>query len=836
METLFHDLRYAVRMLVKSPAFAIVAVLTLALGIGANSAMFSLVNAVLLKPLPVHEPERLAIIGDPTRAHGTSIGTPRNDEFSYPLYRELLRRNTTLEDMAAGALLPRVALQEQNQPPDSEATSGAIVTGNYFSVLGVPALIGRTLTAQDDQQVGGSPVAVLGYNYWQRRFAGNPRVVGTTVDLNGYPFTIVGVLPPEFRGHSIGDNPSIYVPISMHPQLVPNRRFLERKDIMWLNVFGRMKPGITLEQVGDRTNVALQDIVKANFASDFSKDDQDNFRKLKFEVHPGAKGYSDLRDETGKALLVVMAIVGLVLLVACVNVATLLLARSSARRRELAVRLAIGAPPRRIVRQLLTESLLLAFLGGGVGMIVASWATQLLGRFILGRNGIQRLDTSVDLRVLAFTAGACLLTGVLFGLAPALQALRVELATTLKDAERGSAATGRWSASRVLIAAQMAIAVLVIVAAGLLVRTLQKLRTADLGYPRERLILMRLDAVSAGYKGARYNQLVRDLMERLRNTPGVRGVTASENGLFSGSESADTIKVEGYTPQKDGDRVSWEDTVAPDYFTTVGIPLRLGRDITADDTVARSHVAVVNEAFVKFYYGNENPIGRRFYFDDSGKLSPPMEIVGVARDDRDHGVRAPVHRRFYRPLFQDETFAGEMNFEIRTVAGEAAAMDSIRSAVRGVDPKLIIQRMTAFNEMVENSIFDNVMLARLSMTFGILAIVLGVIGLYGVMSYGVAGRTREIGVRMALGARRGDVLWMILREALTIAAVGIVVGVPLALAASRTLKTMLYGVAPFDPLPLAAAIVILVLVAALGGAIPARRATLVDPMEALRYE
>jgi predicted permease len=525
-----------------------------------------------------------------------------------------------------------------------------------------------------------------------------------------------------------------------------------------------------------------------------------------------------------------------VLLVACVNVATLLLARSSARRRELAVRVAIGASPRRIVRQLLTESLLLAFFGGAAGLLIATWATQLLGRFMLGRTGIQRLDTSLDLRVLAFTAIACLLTGILFGLAPAVQALRVELTATLKDAERGSAAGGRWSASRILIAAQMAIAVLVIFAAGLLVRTLVKLRTADLGYPRERLLIMFLDPVADGYQGARYTQLVRDLSDRLRNTPGVRAVTASENGLFSGSESADTIKVEGFTPQKDRDRVSYNDTVAPGYFTTVGIPLLLGRDISADDIASRPLVAVVNESFAKFCFGSQNPIGRRFYMDDSGKLSKPIEIIGVARDNRNQGMRQPIRRRFYRALFQQENFGGEMNFEIRTVAGEAAAMDSVRSAVRSVDPKLNILRLSSFNSLVDGSISDSIMLARLSMTFGILAVVLGVIGLYGVMSYGVAGRTREIGVRMALGARRSDVLWMVLREALTIATAGIVVGVPLALAASRALKTMLFEVAPFDPLPLAAAIVTLALVAAIGGAIPARRATLVDPMEALRYE
>ncbi len=833
---MLRDLKYALRMLAKAPVFTVIVVLTLALGIGANTAIFTLVNAVLLKQLPVERPDELVILGNPERAHGWSSGSPRIDIFSHPLYRELQRRNDVLTDLAAAKPVGPVTLQTDGQPVDAKPISGVIATGNYFTLLGVQPLLGHAFTREETQQVSGSPVAVLGYNFWQRRFRADPRIVGASLRLNGFPFTVIGVLPPGFRGEIIGDDPAVYVPLNMQHEMIPGREWLEAKNIGWLHVFGRRKPGVSFEQASDRLNTALAAIARSEFADSFTSGDQKQLRDLKLEVHPGARGFLVLGSDTTNALLIVMGMVGLVLLVAAVNVATLLLARSSARRKEVAVRLAIGASPARILRQLMTESLLLALLGGGTGLLVASWGALLLGRLVLGGTAT-RLDIALDARVLGFTAGICLLTGVLFGIAPALRSLRLELAPALKDTARDTGSTARWNTGRILIAAQMAIAVLVIFTAALLVRSLQQLRHADLGYDRERLVLVHVDPVAAGYKDARYYALLQDLKTRLERIPGVRAVSFSDNGLFFGRESTDTIKVDGFTPRDPKDQNASNDQVGPGYFATLGIPLLLGRDVSERDNETTPRVAVVNETFAKFYFGNQDPIGRRFYMQEGGKFSSPFEIVGVARDNRGQGVRDAIRRRFYMAALQrPNSDLSDLSYEIRTSSADSAVLEPVRAAIREIDPNLPITDLSTMTALLEDSISDNVAVANLSSIFGGLALLLGAVGLYGVMSYAVAGRTREIGVRMALGARRADVLWMVLRESLVLVVAGVLVGIPAAVGAARALDSLLYNVGKLDAWSLLASVTLLGFVATLAGFIPARRATRVDPMVALRYE
>jgi predicted permease len=579
-------------------------------------------------------------------------------------------------------------------------------------------------------------------------------------------------------------------------------------------------------------NLVVDQLVSGPLKAKLTKDDLDNLKRDKVPVSAGGGGFSDLRGDFKEPLMLLMVIVALVLIIACVNVANLLLARASSRQKEFAVRVAIGAAPGRIVRQLLTESIFLAFAGGVLGLLIAQWGT----RALLKLSGNKDLEASPDLRVFLFTAAVCLVTGILFGLIPALRSRRVAVAPTLKSgSQNGNSAHAGWNWGKLLVTGQVALSLLVLFVAGLLVRSLQNIRNIDLGYNREHLLLVSTDPMAAGYNKSRTTNYANELAAQLANLPGVRAVTSSKNGLFSGSESGNSIKVEGYDSKNDPDLQAAFDQVAPNYFSAVGIPLLLGREIGLQDTETSPRVAVINESMARFYFGQANPIGRKFTIDDTSSKGP-VEIVGVARDARDHQLKGKVQRRFYIPVSQALGSIAGLNFEIRTAGNPVAVAEAVRKQIKSFDANVPINSVRALNELAERSISDQILIARISSFFAGLALLLAAIGLYGILSYSVAGRTREIGVRMALGAQRGSVLRMVLEEAGKLVVLGVVIGVPASLLASRLFLSMLFGLKTTDPGSMALVIAVLLAITLLASYIPARRATKVDPMVALRYE
>jgi predicted permease len=840
VDTVLQDLRYGFRMLRKSPAFSAVAIITLGLGIGANTAIFSLVNAVLLRTLPVSHPEQLVAIGDPSRTGGLSVGSPRSDLLSYPLFRELAATPDVFTAVTASGRFGRVMLGLDSAAADAEKVRGRMVTSNYFDVLGVSAMLGRTFEPKPVEVSGSEPEAVISYGLWKRKFARDPNVIGRTVYINGYPLTIIGVAPASFTGEVVGQINEVWVPVGMQEQVMAGRHYLDNVQASWLIGIARLKPGVTVEKAQAAVSLRLQQIIHSSFAGRFDKDNQEPFLKLQIPVSYGGRGLSYFRKQFEKPLLILMAIVGLILLITCFNVANLLLARSSARQKEIAVRVAIGATGWRLTRQLLTESLVLAVAGGLLGLLFSVWGTQLLLRLVAYRGATNAiLDASLDGTVLAFTALISIVTGVLFGLAPAIRSRKVEVMAALKDVTRsasGARAPSRFPAGKLLVSAQVALSILVVFVAALLVVSLRNLQQVDVGYDREHLLDTRVDLVAAGIKDQQAVAFCNELLERLKAIPGVRSATFSENGLFSGTESAETIIVEGFTPKHEDDKVTYEDNVGPNYFGTVGIPLLVGRDLGPQDTATAPKTVVVNQTFAKFYFGQENPIGHKIYMDDWKLKTIPIEIVGVARDSRENDLRGEMKRRMYRPTPQIQEIPPEFNFEVRAVGDPAPVMQSVRSAIRQLNPAVPILDAEKVKDLVNDDLAEPNVVAKLSGFFAGLALLLACVGLYGITSYSVAGRTREIGVRMALGAQTGDVLWLVLREALILVAAGVLVGMPIAMAGSRVMRSLLYEVRATDPVLLLVPVAMLAGVGLLAAFIPARRATKVDPLVALRYE
>lgn len=835
------DVRYAFRTFRANPGFALVAVLSLALGIGANSAIFGLLNGALYSALPVPNPEQLVILSDPASA-GVSIGAQTEQPRALLTYQEFEQlRSDTNSFTGMFAAESAVNKWRLRFGATEERVNGRLVSGEYFRVLDVPALLGRTFTREEDKAIGGAPYAVISYDYWQRRFGGDRGVLGRTFSLQGTSYSIIGVTPPGFFGETVGQTPDVWLPMSMEPLVKPGRDWLHQEPgsidkVMWLHVFGRLKPGVTAGQAQANVSVIFKQIIEASYPM-LSGEKRKEFLNQTVKVQSASHGASTLRERFAEPLFVLFAVVGAVLLIACANLANLLLARATARQREISVRMALGAGRGRLVRQLLTESLLLSLMGGVAGLFIARIVGQGLTRLASSPDDPIQLAAVLDAKVLAFTAFLTILTALLFGIAPALRATRLDVGARLKEQGRGlTSSAARLHLGKLLVVGQIALSLVLLVGAGLFLRTLINLQTVDLGYDRERLLLLNIDPTTAGYKERRALDLYRDLLERYRTVPGVREVTYSENGLFGGVDSADAIEVEGYKRTGQGDRGSRYDKVGPEYFSTLRIPMLRGREIGSQDREGTTPVCVINEAFAKKFFADRNPIGLHVTIT-FGPDRFPFEVVGVARDARDRSLRAAVVPRFYLAMQQSSKFAPmSVNYEIRTTAEPTALTNSLRKVTEQFNSNLPVADVRSLEDLVDRRLAQDRMIARLSAAFGTIALVLAALGLYGVLSYGVAQRTSEIGIRLALGAQPARVLSMVMRETSVVVVLGLAVGCGVAFACTRLVESKLFGLAPTDPGTFAAATLVLLMVAALAGFVPAYRAARVDPLTALRHE
>jgi predicted permease len=816
---MFQDLRFGIRLLWKNRGFTAVAALSLALGIGANTAIFSLVDAVLLKMLPVKSPEQLVVLDSFNQR-----GERRN--FSYKVFEQLRARTQYFSGVLASPGTSRLEMADPGSGGRTEKAEVQLVSGEYFQVLGVNAVVGRTLTNADDQTPGAHPVAVLSYDFWQRRFAGDASVIGKGITLKSLPFTIIGVTPPAFFGEAVGRAPDIWAPVMMQPTLDRGQSYLADANTGWLRVMARLQPGVSEAQAQASLTMRLEQI-KAE-PDDLGRSAR-NIAKI--ELAPGGRGLADFRNRFSKPLSLLMAVVGLVLLIACANVANLLLARATTRSREVAIRLAIGAGRFRLIRQFLSESVLLAAVGGALGLLLAWWGGHLLLVLVSSDSTPIPIDVAPNARILGFTIAVSLFTALIFGLAPALSATRQDVNAALKMT---ALARPRLSLSRFLVIAQVALSLLLLTGAGLFAQTLRNLRTLDLGFAAESVIQARINPQASGYKQEQLPDLYRRLLERLNSAPGVSSVSMAGSGFRTGTSRTCCISVEGYAHRPNEDREIQINRVTPGYFQTMGLPLPLGRDFTPQEASIKPFefpkVAIINETMARYYFGETNPLGKRFGWGDPPRLKFDIEIIGVVKDANYGSLRDKAPRLIYFPQ-QGETLL------IARAAGPVAPLAAvIRREIEAVDKALEISSVRTVPQLRDQALVQERLLAELSSFFGLLALLLACIGLYGVMSYDVARRTHEIGVRMALGAQRMDVVRLVMRETMSLVVIGLVAGLGAALATTRLIESLLYGLSPNDILTIGLASLLLLIVAALAGYLPARRAAQVDPMVALRRE
>ena len=842
------DLRHAVRMLLHARGWTIVVILSLALGIGANTALFSAINGMLLTKIPVKDPDTLVRFryagrndmvtsssdyGYVNRLQGENVRTT----FSYPMIQQFSADNRTLSELFACAPLGRVNVVVDGQ---AEIASAVISTGNYYRTLGVGARLGRTIVPEDDQP-SAPPVAMISSKYWHTRFGSDPAVVGKTIKVNSVLVTIVGVLPPDFTGvqQPIDDLADLAVPLALDPQLDVSFRVnpprLRQPTYYWLQVMGRLKPGVTAAQVEGNLAAVFQNTARAGldaYMKSLPEKERDTAvnrsRKdvPRLRIESGARGVYDVNTNELRSITILSVVVALVLLIVCANVANLLLSRATARQKELSVRLSLGATRGRLIRQLLTESLLLASMGGALGIAVGYWGKQLL-------PGAPGRAAGLDWRVLAFVLVVTGVTGIVFGIAPALRGTAVDVNSGLKETSRG-VVRSRSMLSKALLIVQVAISIVLIVGAGLFLRTLHNLRHVDVGFNPQNLLLFRVSPQLLRYDDKRMAALYANVIDRMASVAGVRGVAMSQPALLSGSVNSTGIYVQGrvYPARRDLDNGINRLVVSPNFFDVMGIPIVMGRTLTDRDDESAPKVAIINEAAARKYFPNENPVGR--HFGTSAETSGQLEIAGVLRDAKYDSVREPAPPTMYVPYRQ--TRLGNAVFEVRTAASPQAVTGAIREAVRQADPNLPIVDVSTQIEQVERRFLQEKTFAQAYTLFGALALLLAAVGLFGLMSYNVSRRTNEIGIRMALGAQRYDVLRLVLRESMILVGVGVAIGLGVTIVASRLVTTLLYGLAPTDVPTMMLAIVVMMTVSGIAGYLPARRASHVDPMVALRYE
>jgi predicted permease len=832
------DIRYGARMLSRHPGFATVAILTLALGIGANTAIFSLINALLLRPLLVPDAQQLRFFGT-ALATGSTGFTPNGSTelFSYAFFRDFRRSNQVFGDVGAiGSIL---------YPTNGRVAGGGLekinvelVSGSYFNTLGVRAIAGRVLSDRDDQVPGGHPLAVASHSWWQRRFGRAP-VVGTTISIGSRSYVVIGVAQPQFSGVTVGQSPDVWIPLTMQREIWPGWSLFEDRMFQTLHLLGRLKAGVAPAAAQTATNLLFRQLLADYIGPQASPQTTRNIERAYVELTPARAGRSELRTEFSSPLTVLMAVVAVVLLIACANVANLLLARASARQREVAVRLSLGAGRLRIVRQLLAESLLLGAAGAALGLVISAGASRLLVAIVSAGTEPLPLQLTPDLPVLAFTLIATLATVLAFGVVPALYATRLNLVPALKDGGAVTSSSGRTRLSRLLVVGQVALSVALIAGAVLFIRSLSNVMSIDTGFDKQDVLMAGFDPGGAGYQvDARYNAMMERVEDRVAHVPGVRAASFALSVFNGGGWSTNNISIPGRM-RSPNDRSVVLNIVGAQYLDVMRMPILAGRGLTERDTASSPKVAVINEAMARTYFGEPLPLGRTFSVSDDEKADSQqwkdIEVVGVVRGakyftllERERAAVFFPHAQHLRLFLFD--------FVARHDPAAAALLPAIRKAVAEVDPNLPIRSVTTLSRLVDDSVVNRRAIAMLSAFFGALALLLASIGIYGVTSYGIARRTNEFGVRLALGAQRRDVLWLVLRETARLGAAGATVGLVLALAAGRFVASLLFRLTPYDPSALVAALSAMIAVALLAGYLPALRATRIDPLVALRRE
>ena len=849
MESLWQDLRLGIRGLAKSPGFTTVALVTLALGIGANTAMFTVLNAVLLRALPVANPQRLVLLSNP-EYHGIGIGDGAGSRglYAYSEFQQLRDQNQVFSGMCAADSYLRkleVSVEDGTRTGDTEQANVSMVSGDYFAVLGVRPYRGRTFTADVDKVQHANPVAVISHGYWKSRFALDPSILNHKIRIRRTTFDIIGVAQPGFSGETVGVATDIWTPLTMQSEVFPGwTDFLVRpknplEKILWLQVIARLKPGMSRDQAQSGINLTSRQIREGD-VGEMSADRRHEYLDSRIQLVDGRRGANTLTDSVGDPLKILMAIVGLVLLIACANVATLVLARGATRQREIAVRLALGASRRRLLQQLMTESVVLAVIGGLLGMILAQWGDALLLRLVSNPSNPVLLDLHPDLLVLAFTLGVSVLTGILFGLVPGLCATKLQLNSTLKGASkgaiRGGGHGGRMPAGRVLVVVQIALSLSVLIVAGLFVHSFQNLARLNPGFDHDHMLQFDLGFLEAsGYKGAAVHQVHQELLARLRNVPQVKAATLAFMGLFVGNDTGSYISVDGSRPKSTRQTQVRYDLVPANHFADIGQPLLMGREIAAGDEQSAQLVGMINQTLARKYFPNANPIGKRIWFDHDHPQV--FVVIGVVADSKHNSLREPAEGEFWLPFFKpsgdEPSFC---NFQIRYTGDRATLVRALRAAVKEVAPAIPPVEIHTMNELMGQSLTTERAISQLSAFFGVLALALASIGLYGVMAYNAARRTNEIGIRVALGAQPRDILRIVLRETLILIGFGVALGLPSILAAKRWISSQLFGLTALDPVAIGVSALILATVTIVAGYVPARWASRVDPMVALHYD
>jgi len=819
LDTLGQDLRYALRNLKNNPAFATVAILSLALGIGANTAIFSIVDAVMLKDLPVERPQELLQV---------KIG--RNDSFTNPIWEQLRDH----QDVFSGVFAWGAHRFNLASGGEVSYANGIMASGDFFRALGVRAILGRTITPADDRR-GCPALALLGYDFWQNRYGGDGKVIGRTLSLDGHAFEIVGVIQPGFYGLDIGFNSQIAVPICAEPIL--NATFgsmLDQRSSWWLRVIGRPKPELGAKQLTARLKTLAPQIFQATVPPAWRSEDQQQYLRNSFETARAATGLSHFRAEYSLALPILMVVVGAVLLIACANIANLLLARASSRQREIAVRLAIGAFRGRLIRQFLTESIVISLIGAALGIVFANWGAALLVRYVSKQNEQIFLDLATNFRIIGFTVAVALATAILFGVAPAWRGTRIPLNSAMKENARGLAGS-RLRLGKALVISQVALSLVLLIGAGLLVTTFRKLMTVDAGFNRDNVLLVNVEPGNSKIPKDRLGVVYDQILEDVRSLPGVRSASRSVMTPISGGFWNEEVQTDFFAPKSPEDAIVYFNRITPMYFQTLDTLILAGRDFSVHDTKASPLVAIINQTMARKFFAGANPIGKSYQEEFKPGVKTSTLVIGLVKDAKYGDLRETTLPTAYIPMSQDQDPWGSNIFEIRAAAAATSLISPVKAAFENANRNLNLEFNTLALQ-VNESLNRERLLASLSGFFGVLALLLAAIGLYGVMSYNVARRRSEIGIRMALGADHKTILWMILREVLLLVALGMAVGFVAAAATTHLIRGMLYDISPSDPGTLAIAGTVLLAVAVLAGYLPARRAARLDPMTTLREE